>query len=100
MATITTREERGQTIANLNDQVKRIDANTYTVKSQSNNGEYTISKNGEEWLCTCPDNIYRHLICKHIYAVDFSVALRKKVQTNRVIQEVNLQSANSVAQAT
>ncbi len=90
MATITTREERGQAIAQLSDQVKRIDESTYTVKSQSHNGEYTVSKIDEEWVCSCPDNQYRHIICKHIYAVDFSVSLRKEVHANRVIQEVNV----------
>jgi len=85
----TTREERGQAIVELSGQVKRIDDCTYSVKSQSHNGEYTVSKHGLEWVCTCPDNTYRHLICKHIYAVDFSVSLRNKVQTNRVISEVN-----------
>ena len=50
MTTITTREERGQTIAKLSGQVKRIDNATYTVKSQSNKGEYTIRKVGNEWV--------------------------------------------------
>jgi putative transposase len=90
MAMITTREERGQTIAKLSGQVKRIDKATYTVKSQSNNGEYTIHKLGEEWVCNCPDNQYRHVICKHIFAVDFSVTLRKTVHANRVIHEVDV----------
>jgi putative transposase len=89
-AQITTREERGQTIAKLNGQVKRIDNTTYTVKAQSNDGEYTIHKLGEEWVCSCPDNQYRHVICKHIYDIDFSVSLRKTVRANRVIQEVNV----------
>jgi len=90
MITQTTREERGQAIAQLNGQVKRLDDCTYIVKSQSHNGEYTISKSGNEWVCSCPDNTYRHLICKHIFAVDFASQLRKEVQTNRVIQEVNV----------
>ncbi len=45
MATkLTSREERGQAIAELGGQVKRIDGCTYTVKSQSHNGEYTVRK--------------------------------------------------------
>ena len=54
----TTREERGESIAKLDGQVKRVNDCTYTVKSQSNNGEYNVSKNGDEWVCTCPDNTY------------------------------------------
>jgi putative transposase len=87
---ITTREERGQAIAQVSGQVNRLEETVYTVKSQSHNGEYRVSKVGDEWICECPDNTYRHLICKHIFAVDFSIQLRNKVSSNRVIQEVNV----------
>ena len=86
----TTREERGQAIAQLNSQVTQIDDCTYTVKSQSNHGDYTVKKIGHEWVCSCPDNTYRHLICKHIYAVDFSLKMKEEVKKNVVIQEVNV----------
>lgn len=91
----TSREDRGQAIAQLSGQVKKIDDCTYTVKSQSGYGEYTVQKLGEEWVCSCPDNTYRHFICKHIFAVDFSSQLRKTVATNKqaplVIKELNAQ---------
>jgi putative transposase len=86
----TTREERGQTIAQSNGQVNRINSDTYTVKSQSHNGEYTVHKVGQEWVCSCPDNTYRHLICKHIFAVDFSKSLRAEVAVNRIAPIENL----------
>ena len=84
----TTREERGQAIAQSNGQVKRIDELLYVVKSQSNNGEYTVNKVNGEWLCDCPDNKYRHVPCKHIHAVEFSLKLKEQVKISRVIQEV------------
>ena len=40
----TTREERGQAIAQNGGQIKRIDENFYVVKSQSGNGEYAVTK--------------------------------------------------------
>lgn len=86
----TTREERGKAIAQIEGQVERIDDCTYNVKSQSSYGWYTIHKIGHEWVCSCPDNTYRHLICKHIYAVDFSNKLREQVAKRRVIQEINI----------
>jgi transposase-like protein len=92
MMVTTTREERGEAIAKLDGQVKRIDENTYTVKSQSHNGEYIIRKVCGEWLCECPDNKYRHAKCKHIFAVGLSSQIRKEVQINRVIQEINVQN--------
>jgi putative transposase len=88
----TTREQRGETIAKLSNQIQRVDEISYTVKSQSGNGEYCVTKVCGEWLCECPDNKYRHVKCKHVFAVEFSSQIRKEVQTNRVIQEVNVQN--------
>jgi putative transposase len=85
------RECRGLEIARMNNQVKRIDANSYVVKSQSNNGEYCVSKTDEGWKCECPDHVYRHVKCKHIFAVEFSVSFRAEVAIGRVISEVNVQ---------
>ncbi len=86
----TTREERGQTIAQHNGQVKRIDENFYTVKSQSRNGEYAVTKIDHEWICECPDNKYRHVECKHIYATKFSQSLRAEVAVRRITPIENL----------
>jgi len=88
----TTREERGQAIAKLNGQIKRVDDCTYSVKSQSNNGEYCITKVCGEWLCECPDNKYRHVTCKHIFAVEFSSQIRNEVQIRRIEPEANVQA--------
>jgi transposase-like protein len=88
----TTREERGEAIAKLSNQIQRVDEQIYTVKSQSGNGEYCVTKVCGKWICECPDNKYRHVKCKHIFAVEFSGQIRKEVQTNRVIQEVNIQN--------
>jgi len=86
----TTREERGQTIAQHDDQVKRIDENFYTVQSQSGNGEYAVTKVDHEWICECPDNKYRHVECKHIYAIKFSQSLRAEVAVRRITPIENL----------
>ena len=88
----TTREERGEVIAKLSEQIQRVEESLYTVKSQSGNGEYCITKVDGEWLCECPDNKYRHVKCKHIFAVDFSASLRAQVAVSRVIPEVNVQT--------
>ena len=88
----TNREQRGMQIAQQENQIKRIDADTYNVKSQSNNGEYRVAKVNGEWRCECPDHVYRHVKCKHVFAVEFSQSLRVEVSTNRVIQEVNVKN--------
>jgi len=86
----TTREERGEAIARLEGQVKRIDENSYIVKSQSGNGEYAITRINEEWVCECPDNKFRHAKCKHIYAVEISRSLRTEVSVRRIAPVENL----------
>jgi hypothetical protein len=89
-AQLTTREERGQQIVQLNGQIQNVDELTYTVKSQSGNGEYCITKVCGEWLCECPDNKYRHVKCKHIFGVELSLKIKEQVKISRVIEEVTV----------
>ncbi len=87
------REERGLVIAKAKEcQVNRVEENFYTVKSQSGNGEYAIYQVDSEWHCECPDHTYRHVKCKHIFAVELSIKLRTEVAVNKVIPELNLQN--------
>ncbi len=90
MAQLTAREQRGQTIANAIGQITRIDELLYIVQSQSGNGEYAVNKINHEWYCDCPDNKYRHVNCKHIYAVLFSQSIRAEVKarTTRTIAPI------------
>jgi uncharacterized Zn finger protein len=64
--------ERGQTIANLQGQIKRIDDVFYAVKSQSGKRRICGTKIDGNGYCECPDNKYRHVKCKHIFAVELS----------------------------
>ena len=79
-------------IAKLENQIKRIDANAYLVKSQSNHGDYCVSKDTDGWTCECPDYTFRHVKCKHIFAVEFSVSLRAEVFVSRVISEIDVKA--------
>jgi transposase-like protein len=79
---------KGQTIAQLDGQVKRVDEYSYKVKSQSGNGQYNVLYN-EEWKCSCPDFIHRKEKCKHIFAVEFSLKVRKVVEVKRIEPIIN-----------
>jgi hypothetical protein len=57
------RETKGSAIAALGNQVKRIDARTYRVKSQNGNGRYLVRRDGQEWKCNCPDFTCRNVKC-------------------------------------
>lgn len=76
------RELRGLDILGKGDQIKRLNPDTYRVNSQNGNGSYLVVRNGKEWNCECPDHKYRQAVCKHIYAVYFSLNLRQKVISN------------------
>jgi transposase-like protein len=80
---------RGQEIAKIEGQIKRLDDSTYQVNSQSGHGLYTVSRT-RGWRCSCPDHIYREVKCKHIWAVQFSVELRDRVKENIVIQPITV----------
>lgn len=75
-----TRSEKAQAIVHTKGAVKRLDENTYTVKSQSGNGAYVVVATESGWRCACADHSFRHAKCKHIWAVEFSIELRKEVQ--------------------
>jgi len=86
------REQRGLEIAHKKEsQVTRIEETFYTVQSQSGNGEYAVSQVDREWVCECPDNKFRNVKCKHVFAVEFSIALRNAVGNVRIEPIVSLQ---------
>jgi putative transposase len=80
----TNRAERGEAIAQHSGQIQRVEENFYTVKSQSNHGEYAVTKVDSEWVCECPDNKFRGVKCKHIFAVEFSQTVRAEVAVTRI----------------
>jgi transposase-like protein len=73
------RELRALEILSKGDQIKRLNADTYKVNSQNRNGSYLVVRKGKEWTCECPDHTSRQVVCKHIYAVYFSLGLRQNV---------------------
>jgi len=73
------RAMRGYAIIAKGDTPKQIEPNVFTVPSQSSDKVYTVTFDGKNWHCTCPDHRYRKVVCKHIYAVRFWLALREKL---------------------
>jgi len=84
------REIKGRTIAQLDGQITRLGPHLYQVKSQSGNGQYFVRSSELGWTCTCPDQIYRQVKCKHIWACELSYAIRRKVEAHvATIQPIN-----------
>ena len=87
-----TRQFRGRAIAEQPNQISRLSEKFYKVASQSANGMYDVTRTDSfaiGWICTCPDFTHREVKCKHIWAVEFSVALRNKVKRNVVIEPLS-----------
>jgi putative transposase len=95
MQALESRQERGKAIAESEGSIRRIDEHAYEVKSQSGAGFYHVHSTESGWACSCPDNQYRALDCKHVLAVLISLALRKRVEASVVIQPVNVQACPS-----
>lgn len=85
------REREGMEISSKPDQIKRIDDNWYQVKAQSLQKEswYDVVSTERGLVCDCPDHQWRKVKCKHIWAVEFSLAFRKQVQSV-IINEVTI----------
>jgi putative transposase len=79
------RQTRGEAIAQAQGQIRRIDPHTYKVHSQSGDFEYDVVSGELGWLCSCPDSIYRGVKCKHIWGVEFSLAIRNEVRKSTVV---------------
>lgn len=96
---VQTRELKALTIVGQSGQIKRINAVTYKVKSQSSDTWYDVIheyKNG--WSCSCFDFKFRnHIIgeCKHILSVHISKELRHKIVNNNDVKE--LETSNELA---
>jgi putative transposase len=89
MQTTNIRKQRGQMIAAAKRAIKRINPSRYFVKSQSGNGKYEVHRNELGWVCSCADHKFRGVRCKHIFAVEFSFAIRETVKQERVIQPIS-----------
>lgn len=79
------REGRGRLIAEAGDQIHRVDELTCKVDSQNSDKQYTVSRLGDRYTCTCPDYELRKSDCKHIYAVEFRYRLRKAAEERRTL---------------
>src|SRR5690349_7014720 len=86
---IETRELKALTIIGQPEQIKRINAVTYMIKSQSSDTWYdVVHKYKRGWTCSCPDHTFRKVECKHIQAVYISKELRHKIVNGNDVKEI------------
>jgi transposase-like protein len=86
------RASKGAEIARVESNVRRISKDEYRVKSQSGNGEYQVISGELGWLCNCPDAMYRGVKCKHQFAVELSLQIRRRIENARRVVPLDYQS--------
>ena len=87
-----TREERARNLLeNPNTHILRINDNHYQMKSLATNRIYDIYSTESGWNCSCPDHVYRKVVCKHALAISLSIQLRQEVRERNkiVIEEIS-----------
>ncbi len=90
---ISTRQMKALTIVGQSNHIKRINAVTYKVKSQSFDFWYDVVHEYKQgWTCSCPDHIFRKLECKHILSVFVSKELRHSIVNNSDVKEIEKES--------
>jgi transposase-like protein len=91
------RELRGLAILSQPNTIIQTGKNQWDVRSQSKDEYYTVTKTFvkgrdkqhiHEWSCTCPDHTTRDVICKHIYAVQFSLKLKTDIEVHSTEQQI------------
>lgn len=77
------REQRGLELA-ATARITRA-GNDWVVPSQSLNGRYTVTRDGDDYRCSCPDHELRGVKCKHAYAVEF--VMRREIRPDGTVTE-------------
>jgi transposase-like protein len=83
------RIRRGMAILAVANQIQKIDSQTYIVKSQAGNGTYTVTKNKNQWSCTCPDHQKTQNDCKHIHAIKLKQTWENSSEILDTYKELN-----------
>ncbi len=87
---LTPREQRGKAIAAQGNQIKKVNDNSFKVKSQSGRGFYEVKETKNGLTCNCPDFVYRGGRCKHIAATRYYLEVEKDTPTGTVTEKVHL----------
>jgi len=92
------RELRGLKILSEPDTIIQMGKNEWDVRSQSKDAYYQVTRSYKDrhaqmrgqavWSCSCPDHQTRNIICKHIYAVQFSLKIKVDVETDIKAQKI------------
>jgi hypothetical protein len=81
------RFQRGCEIASKKNQIEELDRSRYSVKSQSNCGEYNVLFTEIGWICSCADYKFRNVTCKHIFSILWILNIEQEIESMVAILE-------------
>ena len=94
---LSERKFKGLRIVSSDSKIIRKNKLRFQVKSESDdNIWYDVVMQKRIWNCTCPDYLYRHQSCKHIYAIGYLKQLKKKLVSQDVVQSSIPQINNEI----
>jgi len=85
---VSDRAIKGYAIISKGDIPQIVNEEMFLVPSQNSNKKYRVILR-KSWSCDCPDFKFRKVKCKHIYAVEFLLKMREKVNSDSTIQIEN-----------
>lgn len=83
------RTEKGKIITLKSDLI-RISDTEYTIYSQTTKRKYNLIYTDSFWVCDCADHKFRHVRCKHIQAIEYSLMKREDKRRENVVKIVPL----------
>lgn len=86
---LNSREVRGKEISDQG-RVKKVNDNSFKVKSQSGNGAYEVKSAPNGMTCTCPDFVYSCSRCKHIVATRYYLGVEKDTPQGTFTDKLHL----------
>jgi len=81
---VSDRAIKGYAIISKGDIPQIVNEEMFLVPSQNSNRKYKVILR-KSWSCDCPDFKFRKVKCKHIYAVEFLLKMREKVNSDSTI---------------
>src|SRR5580658_5935101 len=76
---LDSRIQRGMELSERGSIAENADG-SFAVPSLKSDHIYKVALIQNVWTCDCPDFFYRHIMCKHVYAVRFWMTLNHYVK--------------------
>jgi putative transposase len=89
------REMRGLALLARGGMIRRINKNSFHVRSSDLQHWYRVNWTGRRWICSCKDHFKRAQSCKHVFAVLFLSRLPQIILSNFQSEDITCPECHS-----